>query len=116
MTFYTLYLICKVSFVTEKAHPPACDSRALNRHARLPDEQETPPGRMRLERAVTRIVPALLLALAVAGCNIEINSCGGGEICINRGGERIVGSGSVRTEARAVEPFTAVRLEGAGRV
>ena len=63
-----------------------------------------------------RIVPALLLGLAVAGCNIEINSCSAGQICINKGGERIVGSGTMRTEARAVEAFTAVRLEGAGRV
>ncbi len=63
-----------------------------------------------------RNVPALLLALAVAGCNIEINSCSGGQICINNGGERIVGSGTVRTEARAMNAFTAVRLVSGGRV
>jgi len=63
-----------------------------------------------------RIVPALLLGLAVAGCNIEVNSCSYGQICISKGGERIVGSGTVHTEARAVDAFTAVRLASAGRV
>lgn len=65
---------------------------------------------------MTRIVPALLLALAVAGCDIEINGCSGSQICISRGGDRIVGSGSMRTEARAVGSFTGVQLVAAGRV
>jgi len=93
------------------------DRRGLNRRARLPDEQA---NLVRTDEigsvAMMRIVPALLLGLAVAGCNIEINSCSGGQICINKSGERIVGSGSMRTEARAVDAFTAVRLVSAGRV
>lgn len=32
------------------------------------------------------------------------------------GGQQIVGSGTIRTEARAVGSFTAIRLKGAGRV
>jgi hypothetical protein len=104
--------------VTWKAQSSGYDCRVLNRRARLLDEQA--PDVVRTDEigsaAMMRIVPALLLGLAVAGCNIEINSCSGEQICISKGGERIVGSGTVRTEARAVDAFTAVRLVSAGRV
>jgi Putative auto-transporter adhesin, head GIN domain len=66
------------------------------------------------------VVPLFLLTLGVAGCDVQVanvNVCSGKQICISRGGgEQIVGSGTIRTETRAVGSFTSVRLEGAGRV
>jgi hypothetical protein len=67
-------------------------------------------------------LPLLLLAIGLAGCDVNINiqSCSGKQICISQGkqgkGEQIVGSGTISTETRTVSSFTAVRFEGAGRV
>ncbi len=62
-------------------------------------------------------LPLLLLAIGLAGCDVNIQSCSGKQICISQGkGEQIVGSGTISTETRAVSSFTAVRFESAGRV
>ncbi len=65
---------------------------------------------------ILRFVSAAILALGVAGCHFDVGVCSGQQICVSKGGDKIVGSGVIRTETRAVGSFTVVRLESAGRV
>jgi hypothetical protein len=68
-----------------------------------------------------RKISVLLLALAVAACD-EKSASNGASNCtsdclsVNDGGPVIVGSGTIKTEVRAVEKFTAIRFAGAGRL
>lgn len=66
---------------------------------------------------ITRFVSAAIVALSLAGCNFDVDVGGSQQISVSKGGgEKIIGSGVIRTETRAVGSFTVVRLESAGRV
>jgi hypothetical protein len=69
-------------------------------------------------RTVVRSLPVLVAALALAGCDVGVGSskCTSGCTMENHGGEVMHGSGTIKTETRSVEKFTAVRLSSSANV
>lgn len=66
---------------------------------------------------MVRRLSILLAALALAACDGSGSSkCSSGCTMENHGGEMIHGSGTVKTETRPVEKFTAVRLSSSANV
>lgn len=66
-----------------------------------------------------RWIAVPLAALALAACDenpAQRSNCASDCITVNAGGPVVVGSGTVTSEVRSVQRFTAIRFEGVGRL